>query len=356
MNIGHRVTSKVVKIEEKKGLVYIQNQFLKLEFNLSQGSFSIYNLTDNYKVISDASYSVILNDKQDSNYASCQLPITNYQLPITSTHLEDEIGKGGQIRITTKNIYPESTLIINMYEQQPFLILQEIVKNNSPSSIRIKHFLPLRITKDKSSLYLGVSCNEWSFYKQGWQSWSPTYSVKIKERDTRAKLGIVRRVIESYPERREGRQFLSEGMTVIKDTHSGKSMFLGFTTFFNQLCTIKLSRPLQEGWIPSIWAPHFNENRISLECVADAEGYALKPQEELSSEKLMLDFSSSPEALQNYAEVVSREMKAIKREEVPVGWCSWYYYFNRINTEEIEKNLRIIAEKKRRTSFSSFSD
>lgn len=330
------MTNKEVKTASKKeGLIHIQNQFLKFEFNLNQGSFSIYDLGDNCEVISNAYCGVILSEKQTHSKPSFDYSFLD---------LEDKTGKGEQIRITAKNIYPELTLIVSLYEQQPFLTLQETVKNNSPSSIQIKHFLPLKIHKDKSRLSLGATCDKWSFYKQGWQSWSPTYSMKIKEKDIRAKLGIVRRVLESYPERRKGKQreFLSEGMTVIKNARSGKSILLGFTTFFNQLSIIKLK------------IHNFNENRISLECVADAEGYTLKPQEELSSEKLMLDFFPSPKALQNYAEVVSREMKAIKREKVPVGWCSWYYYFTKINIEEIEKNLKIIASKKEELPFQVF--
>jgi len=171
---------------------------------------------------------------------------------------------------------------------------------------------------------LDPPANNWRFYQNGWQSWSPAFArrvgngtyVELDGDDYRAK---------HLPHGLLGRQLASEWVTVI----SGKqnSLLLGFVTLADQLSEIRL-RLDREG----------NFAALTACCCTDV--ITLAPGESLHSERLVIDGGDSPLALlEGYAEVVKETMKARTAKPIPSGWCSWYYYYRDVKAEDILDNL-----------------
>src|SRR3970282_855839 len=59
----------------------------------------------------------------------------------------------------------------------------------------------------------------------------------------------------------------------------------------------------------------------------------------------MIDITPDPlAALARYGDALAREMGALSRPDITTGWCSWYYYFQRVSEDDILANLERLAE------------
>jgi alpha-galactosidase len=86
----------------------------------------------------------------------------------------------------------------------------------------------------------------------------------------------------------------------------------------------------------------------SLRLTAQCDDVALAPGEARGPDWAYLQFItlSAPDQLGAYAEAVARENQARVPGHVPVGWCSWYHYFDRVTESDLLANLRaIVAER-----------
>lgn len=74
--------------------------------------------------------------------------------------------------------------------------------------------------------------------------------------------------------------------------------------------------------------------------VFDLDGVEIAPGESLELPPVLLADGHDAHALmERYAEEVAEEMSARVPDHVPTGWCSWYYFYNRVGEEDILSNL-----------------
>lgn len=79
----------------------------------------------------------------------------------------------------------------------------------------------------------------------------------------------------------------------------------------------------------------------TLALVFDLRGAALAPGEVLKLPPVMLAEANDPLALiHGYAGEVAAEMGARVPDHVPSGWCSWYYFYNRVSEADVLANLQ----------------
>ena len=72
----------------------------------------------------------------------------------------------------------------------------------------------------------------------------------------------------------------------------------------------------------------------------DCEAAVVAPGESLALPPLYLADGGDMFALaEGYADAVAEEMVARVPESVPTGWCSWYYFYNRVTEAEVVANL-----------------
>ncbi|MGH2625066.1 MAG: glycoside hydrolase family 36 protein, partial [Anaerolineales bacterium] len=95
----------------------------------------------------------------------------------------------------------------------------------------------------------------------------------------------------------------------------------------------------------------------ALRLVWDLEGVELEPGHELALPPLLLLDGRDPQALiQRYADEVAREMDARVPGHVPTGWCSWYYFYNRVSESDVLANLADMVREKHPAEYVQIDD
>lgn len=88
-----------------------------------------------------------------------------------------------------------------------------------------------------------------------------------------------------------------------------------------------------------------DESRIErLALVFDLDGAIIGPGERLELPPLMLtEGHDALDLIEEYADEVATEMGARVPDHVPTGWCSWYYFYNRVSEADVVANLEAMV-------------
>jgi len=178
---------------------------------------------------------------------------------------------------------------------------------------------------------LGAPIPTWRVYQNGWQSWSPTFARHL-EGSIYAEPGT--------PEYRAAHQphwepdydglISSEWVSVLYTPASSRpvaGLLGGFITTKDQLAEIRLRADGSE------WTA-----RCHLDTALLAPGASLR------TEVLYLTAGSDPlKLLEEWAEMVGREMEARIPAAPPTGWCTWYYFYGENTADDVLDNLTAIA-------------
>src|SRR3990172_4924507 len=161
----------------------------------------------------------------------------------------------------------------------------------------------------------------WLFYRHGWQSWSPTLTLSTNEDD-----------IPPFPPlvdpgtRPRGGRLVSELVSCLHHGAPPRAITAGFLTAADQLSQV---------WLDG-------DGRLTATSYAD--GIELAPGDTLPSERGVIDITTDPlAALSRYGDALAREMGAISWPDITTGWCSWYYYWQRVSKDDILTNLERLA-------------
>jgi hypothetical protein len=86
-----------------------------------------------------------------------------------------------------------------------------------------------------------------------------------------------------------------------------------------------------------------------LVAVSELEGRPFACGERIASETLYLESSHTAlAAMERYAELLGRSMRARLGGPMPSGWCSWYYFFGEVSADDIRANVERLAEQRDR--------
>jgi len=173
---------------------------------------------------------------------------------------------------------------------------------------------------------LGCPPARWSFYQNGWQSWTPTFARHTGDSlYTDPGTPAYRRMHQPHWDASHANDLSSEWVTVIAEK-SHCSLLLGFVTTKDQLSEIRL-------------AP--DSTNLVARCYLD--GVILRPGETLRSEQLWVRAGSDPVALlEGWAERTGREMQARVSPAPPTGWCTWYYFYGENTADDVLENVETI--------------
>lgn len=211
------------------------------------------------------------------------------------------------------------------------LVLSLTLENGGDETVLLEEIAPLSV-RGPQGLHLGGGAAQWSVFRNGYQSWSATRAYRMDETDRDPALGFLR---ESHGDIRHpaaGRAGVlrSDLVTAIVDRDSGAALGLGFLdarTFFGAVV---------------VEAPRGRLRRLA--AVLDADAVALPPGGRLELPPLWLAAAADGEdLLAAWAAAAGSAMQARVVDDSPVGWCSWYYYFNRVREADIVANLAPLA-------------
>ena len=182
-----------------------------------------------------------------------------------------------------------------------------------------------------------------AIYSNGWQSWSPSGTWQYGEKQPHSRLKpfahpMIYNTCTPIP--RKTSEFSSDMFGAIIDHNAKVGLVCGF-----------LSQKEQFGSLVSTLRPE-----PDLTVWANADKIELRPGATLSSDWLAWQFfdTTDPEPFKVYFEAVARENEIRQRMETPVGWCSWYYYFQNITPHELRKNLQSVSRLKQQLPLKFF--
>ncbi len=172
-----------------------------------------------------------------------------------------------------------------------------------------------------------------AFFSNGWQSWSPSNIWQHGEKQTRSWLKHLAHPMlynTGTPITQKHSEFSSDMFGAIIDHEAKVGLICGF-----------LSQKEQFGSLFSILHPE-----PDLRVWANADKIELRPGATLRSDWLAWQFfeTTNPEPFKIYFGAVARENDVKKRMETPLGWCSWYYYFQNITPDKIRTNLQEVSQ------------
>jgi len=167
-----------------------------------------------------------------------------------------------------------------------------------------------------------------SFFTNGWQSWGYAGLLRPADRAPGTRLGRVTqpRANVSTPRPRARGQFGSDMFGVVSHRGWRSGLLVGFLTqqaaFGSLLADLRRDPPTLSLW-------------------ADLDRVRLDPGATFTTDwaSLQLVDLDRPDPLAAYVDAVAGCNNARSSAAVPVGWCSWYYWFEKVTQQALLSNL-----------------
>lgn len=205
-------------------------------------------------------------------------------------------------------------------------------QNIAAAPVHLDRLAVLDVRRDSNgAVNLGAGPHRWSFYKHGWQSWSPTLARHVGD-GVYINPGGAEYDRKHTPHPGSGTEdFQSEWFTVLHDRDGALSALLGFTDGRRALSDVAL------------YLDGRTFRRLVATCYAD--GVSLEPGERFLSEPLLVAFADDPLALlEHYADRVAARMNPRVPARIPTGWCTWYYFYGENSAEDVRANVAQIRK------------
>ncbi len=175
----------------------------------------------------------------------------------------------------------------------------------------------------------------WRFFPLGYSSFTPVWSRDSREVQKRPPVptaAIFNQHVDSVFWNRD-EALTTPWMATIQRTGIDSTLLLGYLEARVTLGEVALVRG----------APA----RVVLR--ADFGGKTVSREQEVCSDPLLIAFGRDGDGLvEAYTREVGERMEARVPHSVPSGWCSWYYYYTRVQERDVLSNLEVLAEQKER--------
>lgn len=279
------------------------------------------------------------------------LPLTRTDSPhgpLTLLRVENAPLRGG----------PALTIEFALPDDQPFLLWRVVAHNASAQPFQLDsldllclgpHFhreasraramlgLPDNATPGPvGAVRLHSSPGQLSFFSNGYQSWSFAGALSANMRQPGSffgPLGDPKRLNLQAPRPFFRGHFVGDMFGVLGDTAHRTGLVLGFISQREQFGVVEAKL---ETFAPSL--------RLTAQC----DGVALAPGQSRATDWAYLQFINldNPDPLADYLNAAARENGARVPTHTPVGWCSWYLYFDKITEGELRDNLDAIVRER----------
>jgi alpha-galactosidase len=184
----------------------------------------------------------------------------------------------------------------------------------------------------------GVRAGRLAFFCNGYQSWSFAGALQAGDHQPSSMFGPYgdpKALNLVTPRFRRAGRFTSDMFGVVGDTDHQAGLVAGFLSQREQFSAVEV---LLDPEAPSL--------RLTAQC----DDVSLAPGEARVSDWAYLQFADlrQPDPLGAYAEAVARENDARVPAHTPVGWCSWYHYFDRVTERDMLANLDALVKERAR--------
>ena len=238
-------------------------------------------------------------------------------------------GTFDQTRLLLGTAYPGVTVILWLgiaANTSPALLKMEI-RNDSSDTLILEQITLMDIVPGGLSLGDGA-IPDLTFYSHGWQSWSSTSAFRKGDKQHTS---ILKRsqspmiINPGTPQPKDRDHFTGDMFGLLGDLASKSGLLVGF-----------ISQKQQFGSLDARFSP-----QAALKVWANGDRVHLMPGAQTSTDPLWVSFVDldQPDPLGDYLEAVALEHNIQTNLPVPVGWCSWYHFYQDIDTKNINANL-----------------
>ncbi|MCB2209660.1 alpha-galactosidase [bacterium] len=311
----------------------IETKDLKLSFAPLSGTFSLQARSDpkaSFKARISATVEV---DGKEKSLLERAWSILETEEPVIREH---PTGPIRQITIHLDTTLPGVQVILRcaLSISQAMALIQMELQNKSSKNLRVNQLTLLDIRS--GDLRLGeTATTSPTFYSNGWQSWSATGSYVLGDKQQTSMLKRLQNpmtVNPGTPQPKHRNTFTGDMFGLVGDRESRTSLVAGF-----------LSQKAHFGSLESVFSPE-----PSLRIWANGDRAHLKPGSSMTTDWLALTVTSldNPEPFAPYLRAVAQTHGFQSDDPVPVGWCSWYHFYQDIDQEKIESNLDSVIDLK----------
>jgi alpha-galactosidase len=208
--------------------------------------------------------------------------------------------------------------------------------NHGSQPIFIDKLIPLKI-KEGSLSFRNSRKPDYTFYSNGWQSWSNTGTFRQGDKQHTTLIGSFQNpqiINPDTPRHKDGDHFSGDMFGLLCENTQKIGLLAGF-----------ISQEMHFGSLETALSP-----TPSLSMWANGDHARLDPGESIRTDWACLSFVDLNEnqPLEIYLNTVAKANKIQSEISVPVGWCSWYHFYQNITQEDIEANLTSVLALKDR--------
>lgn len=322
-------------IDEQAEKVVARSAGLTFTYHLDSGLFDLAAEEETCPALVGACSSVLMgsgavHSSRTAQARRLQRESTTHRLgPGTALSVVNDLGDG--LTLTQRFFFPEGTAAV---------LLDLTLRVGGDAAQTVEELRPVEVGDGAGRLEVPGGPRGLAFLHNGLQMNFDQVSYRLGE--PRLEDDVI-----SYDwiEEADGRRrFLSRWWNVLR-APAGGALLVGFLTQARMFSDVVLETDTEESAVNGLRA------------AAYADGWELGPGESLAAETLWL--APGREALtlvEAYLDAVGLVMEARRWPHVPTGWCSWYYFYNRVTEEDVLRNLEQLAQNTARVEYVQIDD
>lgn len=278
------------------------------------------------------------------NFRKLQIPLDSWELTPLDAETTVPSPHGPLIRVQAQQEIPHAdiqvTISFALAQNEPLFLWKIKLQNLGDFPVWVEKIEFLRVGGQSDFGRLDFPGNpaarQWTFFSNGWQSWSHTGTYHPNQAMRISRLGFLQQpMVKNHgtPALRQPGYYTADFFGAVTDLTSGSGLAAGFLSQKQHFGTIEAVLYDQ----PSLAIFTSDRSRLDPEAGLETDWAVITPYH-----------TSSPDPLGTYLEAVSREhgLAATPRSPHPTGWCSWYQYYTGVTDQDIRDNLHALDSKR----------
>ncbi len=235
--------------------------------------------------------------------------------------------------------------VVHAHLSERGLVLWQSVRNQSGQPIVLSAFRLVAYPAPDGFVAGAGTRAGWQVFRTGYSSFTPSFAVDSRFRPSKPLFPTA----AAFNQHSESEYFghpetLSSPwmMTLSEQGPPPAHLLLGFVSARRGLGEIALCR----------------DGEVRLEARLGIDGRRIAVGETFVGDKLLIAQGREEHALlASYTDLTADEMSPRRpREQVPSGWCSWYYYYTRVTEHDVLSNLSALRDKKLPVKYVQLDD
>lgn len=314
----------------------LKNSIFQLEIKPEKGTYSILPLEERFLKITDASIYL----EYRSGWRTHTAFIGQWKTAAVKRSMQSGTPHG-DIECIEIDLSPDQNgikgrLTFGIVQEYPLVVWKLSVTNQGSDPVEIERIVMLDVDGKSGRVSVPKARRqaEMGFFSNGWQSWSASQWYAGDGKMHNSMLGAFQLPMiknAGTPKVKKWGEFSSDFFAVIGDQVNRTGAVIGFLS--------------QKEHFGSIYANLNRKPRLLM--WANGDQTLLNPGGMMQTDwavynPVLLDHR---DPLDKFTEAAARENQVHLPDEVPVGWCSWYHYYTKVTSRDVQQNLQVILDK-----------